>query len=362
MVVALAVSAVVCQAVVAQAVRGRLPTIRYFRSMHFLISAVKRALPFWLLFVSLLSCQSSTESKGPHIPTVGFLDLLDDATLEQAKKGFFVALKDSGFSVTDGTLKIEYRNAQNDIPTLVQACDYLIGEKVDLIATCPTLSTITAVQRTQEIPVFMMVSPRPDIAKLTDASGKAPANLFGTYETLDYLDTSLMLARSLFPDARVIGTIYNQSEPQSMDALQRIESRCTALGLTLKKLPVNNSNETQLVVAALLDKKIDLFFALPDNTVFSSVELIVKSCDAAHVPVLTSEEGLVKRGALAAFGADMYQWGYQSGVQAAQYLKQGSTGLELEPVKVRRKVYNEEKARQFRVSPDSSFVKVDKPS
>src|SRR4029079_4452156 len=102
-----------------------------------------------------------------------------------------------------------------------------------------------------------------------------------------------MLIKSVLPNTKTIGTIFNQSEPQSVDALNRIEKECIQLGLTLEKLPVNNSNEAQLVVQALLRKNIDAFCALPDNTVFSSMEVIVRNCDETHVPVFTSEEGLV---------------------------------------------------------------------
>jgi putative ABC transport system substrate-binding protein len=303
------------------------------------------------LFLLLLSACKPESGK----IKVGFLDLLQDETLAQAKRGFFVALKDSGFD--DKNIDIIYRNAQNDQPSLLLACDYMISQHATLIATNPTLSTITAVQKTKDIPIFMMVSPRPDIAKLTDANGSAPKNLFGAYETLDYIDTSVMLIKSVLPNAKRIGTIFNQSEPQSVDALKEIEKQCAALGLQLEKLPVNSSNETQMVTAALLQKNIDAFFALPDNTVFSSMEVIVKSCDEAKVPVFTSEEGLVKRGALAAFGADMYQWGYQSGAQAAQYLRTHSTdGLQPELVKVRRRVFNKEKAEKYKLSFDSTFV------
>jgi putative ABC transport system substrate-binding protein len=317
---------------------------------------MKREILLFLVIV-FFSCNSSQEKKENKIPVIGFLDLLQDETLEQAKKGFFSALNDQGFD--DKHLNVIYRNAQNDQPTLQQACDYLVSQPVELIATNPTLSTITAVQKTKKIPVFMMVSPRPDIAKLTDANGKAPSNLFGVYETLEYIDTSVMLIKSILPSAKKIGTIFNQSEPQSVDALRQIESECAKLGLQLEKLPVNNSNEAQLVVSALLNKKIDAFFALPDNVVFSSMEVIVKSCDEAKVPVFTSEEGLVKRGAVAAFGADMYQWGYQSGTQAAQFLMTKSTdGLQPEIVKVRRKVFNEEKAKQYSLTFDSSFTPV----
>ena len=314
--------------------------------------------PVCLLIVLLIlsSCKSSNKKL---VPVIGFLDYVQDETLEQAKKGFFVALKDSGFDPMMKTLEVVYRNAQSDQPTLLQACDYLISQKVDLFATNPTLSTITAIQKTQKIPVFMMVSPRPDIAGLVDRDGHAPMNLFGVYETLDYIDTAVMLVKSILPQIKRMGTIFNQAEPQSVDALNRIEKICTELGIELIKQPVNNSNETQLVVAALLTKNIEAFFALPDNTVFSSMEIIVKSCDDAHVPVFTSEEGLVKRGAVAAFGADMYQWGYQSGQQAATALKKRSyLGLQPELVKVRRRVFNASKAKSFTLTFDSTFTAV----
>lgn len=316
---------------------------------------------FLLALLLFTACGPSDKNQnGKRVPVIGFLDLQTDETLDQARKGFFTALSDSGYRENDHSVKIIYRNAQGDQPTLLQACDYLISQKPDLIATNPTLSTITAVQRTHDIPVFMMVSPRPDLAKLTDAEGKAPSNLFGVYETLEYLDTAVMLIKATMPAAKIIGTIFNQAEPQSVDALARIESECARLGLQLEKLPVNNSNEAQLVVQALLQKKIDAFFALPDNTVFSSMEVIVRSCDESNVPVFTSEEGLVKRGAVAAFGADMYQWGYQSGAQAAVFLKTNSTaGLEPKSLTTRRRVYNETKAGKFGFRFDDSFVRVD---
>jgi putative tryptophan/tyrosine transport system substrate-binding protein len=310
-------------------------------------------LSIFIFIILLSSC--SLQNKKQY--TIGFLDLLQDETLAEAKKGFYDALEENGIDESNTTFI--YRNAQNEQPVLLQACDYIISQKPDLIATNPTLSTITAVQRNKTIPVFMMVSPRPDIAGLTDKSGKYPANLFGTYETLDYIDTAMSMVSDIMPDAKRIGTIFNQSEPQSTDALQKIEDVCRRKNLLLIKLPVNNSAETQLVVQSLLSQRIDAFFALPDNTVFSSMETIVKSCDDAKVPVFTCEEGLVKRGAVAGFGADMYQWGRQSGQQAALFLKNKSAkDLSPEIVNARRKVYNGVKATQFGITFDQSFTKV----
>jgi putative tryptophan/tyrosine transport system substrate-binding protein len=312
-----------------------------------------------ILTLLLAGCGAAEKKEGKELPVIGFLDFVEDETLAQAKKGFFDALEKKGYSETTGTLRVLYRNAQGDQPTLIQACDYLISEKVDLLATNTTLSTITAVQRTREIPVCMMVAPRPDLAKLTDSKGQAPANLFGVFETLEYIDTSMMMIREILPQVRRIGTIYNQSEPQSVDAFSRIQKMASTLGLELVALPVNNSSETQLVTQTLLTKGIDAFFALPDNVIFASFETVAKACKDSKVPVFTSEAGLVKRGALAAFGADLYQWGYQAGEQAAAFLASSDrTGFVPQSVTLRRKVYNPATASWFGIKPGNGFTAI----
>jgi putative ABC transport system substrate-binding protein len=64
----------------------------------------------------------------------------------------------------------------------------------------------------------------------------------------------------------------------------------------------------------------------------------------------------VQRGAVAAFGADIYQWGCQTGVQAAKFLKTGKTdGLQLEMVKVRKRVYNADAAKKYNLSIPANF-------
>lgn len=304
----------------------------------------------------LLGCSTKKE-KWKQKPIVGFLDFVEDATLAQAKQGFFDALSKNGYSEKDSTLEIIYQNAQGDQPTLLQACDLLISNKVDVIAANTTLSTITAAQRTKEIPVCMMVAPRPDIAGLTDKNGNDPKNLFGVYETLEYIDTSFALIKQLKPDAKIIGTIYNQSEPQSRDAYSQLEKNCKRLGLQLASVPVNNSSESQLATQSLLTKKPDVFFALPDNVIFASFETILKSCNEAKVPIFTSEAGLVARGAVASYGADFYLWGYQSGEQVALFLKEKTlSGLKPEIVKVRKRMLNKTASGAFGIVGDSTFT------
>ncbi|HXB12990.1 MAG TPA: ABC transporter substrate-binding protein, partial [Bacteroidia bacterium] len=260
----------------------------------------------WLLFGIVFVC-SCHAPKG-NIPVIGFADAFEDNTIAQAKQGFLDALKKNGFSEDSNTLKVIYRNAQGDIPKLTLSIKYFISEKVTLIATNPSLSTITAIQNTKDIPVFMMVSPTPQLMNVTDKQGNSPTNLFGVAEDLAYIDTSFSLIPKLINRIESktsklrVGMIYNQSEPQSTEALKRIQELAIQLNIDLVSLPVNSSADVQLVTQALLAKHIDAFFANPDNTVFSSFETIIKACTDAKVPVFTSEAGLVARGAVAAYG------------------------------------------------------------
>jgi putative ABC transport system substrate-binding protein len=305
-------------------------------------------------FMFLLACNEKSSA-----PVVGFVDAFQDNTIEQAKTGFLDALRQNGFDEKTGSVKIIYRNAQGSIPTLTQIIKYYINERVSLIAANASLPAITAIQNTKTIPIFMMVAPSPALMNVLDEKQNPPSNLFGVGEDLDYIDTSFLLIPKILKSKAEklrVGMIFNQSEPQSTEAVRRIEQLAVKSNISVISLPVNNSADVQLITAALLSKNIDAFFANPDNTVFESFESIVKACKQASVPIFTSEAGLVARGALVAYGADIYQWGYQAGVQAAFFLKTGSTsGMQWEMVKIRKKVYNPEVSKYYHLAIPSDF-------
>jgi putative tryptophan/tyrosine transport system substrate-binding protein len=320
---------------------------------------ILKSFPLFCLLAIICSCNTANKKT---VPIIGFVDAFEDASIAPAKTGFIDALKKNGFSEGQKNVKIEYRNAQGSIPTLTQIVNYFVSEKVDLLATSTTLSSITAAQKTKTIPIFMMVSPTVKLMNLQDNGSKEPGNLFGAVEDLNYIDTSFSNIPKFLKSKSnklVVGMIYNQSEPQSVSAKQRIQELADKLNIKLIALPLNSSADAQLVTQSLLSKNIDAFFANPDNSVFASFETILKSCDQKNVPIFTSEAGLVQRGAVAAFGADIYQWGYQAGEQAAQFLKTHNTqGLQPEMVKVRKRVYNAAAAKKYNITVPANFEPV----
>lgn len=328
---------------------------------HYSISTSMSRVILFLLPVLLAACSDETSEEGRHkVPTVGFVQLIEDETVDEARMGFYEALREGGYDESKGTVNIIYRNAQGDNAALNQILDFFVSKKVDLIGANTTLAMITASGKTKTIPIFMMVAPSPEIAMLTttgpDGSQVAPPNLLGTYETLAYIDTSVTLVKTLVPSARRVGTIYNSAEPNSTNAMRRLRAITRELGLELVEIPVTSSNETQQASEALVTKGIDVFFALPDNVIFSSFEVVAKTMEVKKIPILTSEAGLVRRGALAAYGADFHAWGHQAGVSAVEYLKTGRTSPSmLQLVAVRKRTFNPATAARLGISPPAGF-------
>ncbi len=204
-----------------------------------------------------------------------------------------------------------------------------------------------------------MVSGTPSLMKLLDDKSREPANLFGVGEQLDYIDSSFLLIPKIIKPKNgkiKVGMVFNQAEPQSVEAINRIRTLASENNLELISLPLNNSAEAQLVTKSLLSKSVDVFFANPDNAVFAAFETIAEACKQAGVPILTSEAGLVERGALAAYGADIYKWGYQSGAQAAHYLRKMNTlDMKWELVKNRKHIFNPKEAEKYGIALPSYF-------
>jgi len=310
-----------------------------------------RAKGFLLLLntILFLSCSGpGKKTNNARARTVAFLEAFEDPTIARARQGFFDALESNGHSAKNGTLKVIYKNAEGNPGTMNLAVSYILSRHPDLVATSTTVSTLAVCQRTRSVPVFMMVSPNPKDDGLAGTGIVPHTNLFGVYEDVDYIDTAIRIIPAVIPNARRIAAIYSQSESQSVLGFERLKETCAKLKLKLDALPVNSSAETRLVVQKLMSGHPDAFFALPDNSVFASFETIRTLCLAARVPVFTSEEGLVDRGTLAAFGADIYSWGYQTGLEASAYLAKGPAA-HLTPVRVRlrKKVFNRTLASQL---------------
>ena len=91
---------------------------------------------------------------------------------------------------------------------------------------------------------------------------------------------------------------------------------------------VTSTADISLATDSLLEK-VDCLNNLTDNTVVSSLPLILDKAGKKNIPVFGSEVEQVKIGCLAAMGLDYVDLGKQTGVMAAKVLKGEAKASEL---------------------------------
>jgi len=130
------------------------------------------------------------------------------------------------------------------------------------------------IRQSKDIPILMLVSPKPDLVGLATPGGAAQSNLLGAYETLDYLKQGPAIIHQVTPQVRSVGLVYNPAEPQSVLALDVLRKAFAEQGLKLEVTPVNSSSDS--VVSAPISKSRVPSFSNADSAACS------RKISAAH--------------------------------------------------------------------------------
>jgi putative ABC transport system substrate-binding protein len=252
--------------------------------------------------------------------TIGIGQFAEHASLDNCREGFLAGLKEAGY-IEGENLKVITENANADGGTAGLIADNFASRKVDLIcaiATPMAQSAYGAANKTK-IPVIYTAVTDPVIAELAKED-KAPAgNITGTSDKLPVKE-QLEMIRTVLPEARKIGIMYTTSEANSISAIEEYKALAPDYGFEIVESGIATTADIPLAADNLLGK-VDCISNLTDNTVVSSLPLILEKAAQKNIPVFGSEVEQVKIGCLAAYGIDYFELGKQTGRMAAQVLK-----------------------------------------
>ncbi|MDV3429074.1 MAG: ABC transporter substrate-binding protein [Bacillota bacterium] len=280
---------------------------------------VKVLMSAFLAAALLGGCASSkTGNSSEKVFKIGITQIVEHSALDSARKGFIQALKENGYE--DGkNLKIDFQNAQGDMPTTQTIAQQFVNDKVDMIFAISTPSAQAAYNATKEIPIVITAVTDPvsaGLAKSMDSSGN---NVTGTSDATP-MEQQFELFMKLYKNTKKVGMIYNTSESNSGIQVEQAKALAAKMGLTIVPQGITSVNDIPQTIDSLLGK-IDLLYLPTDNMVASSMPIIVKKCYAASIPVIGSEKGEVEGGALCTVGIDYNKLGYESGLKAVEILK-----------------------------------------
>jgi putative tryptophan/tyrosine transport system substrate-binding protein len=259
--------------------------------------------------LAVLGTVAAAQQPG-RVYRVGYTQIVDHPALNATRQGFLDGLKAAGF--VEGTnLAFEYQNAQGDVGNARNIADKFLADKVDLMAPCTTPSAQAAVRvaRGTPVPVVFGCVTNPVEAGIVAALDKpSGGNVTGTYG-FPPVARMFDVIRQLRPDARRIGTIYNAGESNSATFARLSKAEAEKRGLTWVEIAISGSAEVKTAAESLIGR-VDVLLMGQDNTVASAFDAIVKTARDNRLPLFSFDATAVEHGAIASFGQNQYQTGF----------------------------------------------------
>jgi putative ABC transport system substrate-binding protein len=281
---------------------------------------MKKRIAVLIVAVLVMSMLGGCSGKKDGQVTIGIGQFAEHPSLDNCKKGFLAGLAEAGYKEGEN-LKVIVDNAQADGGTANQIANDFVAKKVDLICAIatPMAQSAYGAAKDTDIPVIFTAITDPVKAELAKEDKSPNGNVTGTSDKLP-VEQQLEMIRKILPEAKTIGILYSTSEINSVSAIEEYKAMAANYGFEIVESGISTSADIPLATDNLL-QKVDCISNLTDNTVVSSLPVILNKAAAKKIPVFGSEVEQVKMGCLAAEGLDYYDLGVQTGKMAAQVLK-----------------------------------------
>lgn len=281
---------------------------------------MKKLVAFVLVIALAISMMTGCGAKEDGKITIGIGQFAEHGSLDNCREGFLAGLAEAGY--TEGeNIEVLFENAQADTGTAGQIANNFVSNKVDLICAIatPMAQSAFGAAKNTDIPVIFTAVTDPILAELAKTDGTPGGNITGTSDKLP-VEKQLEMIRAILPEAKTIGIMYSTSEVNSVSAIEEYKAAAANYGFEIVESGIAATADIPLAADNLLEK-VDCINNLTDNTVVSSLPVILEKAAVKNIPVFGSEVEQVKIGCLATVGLDYYDLGKQTGAIAAQVLK-----------------------------------------
>ncbi|PKL86925.1 MAG: hypothetical protein CVV22_02205 [Ignavibacteriae bacterium HGW-Ignavibacteriae-1] len=251
-------------------------------------------------------------SDGKHV--VGIVQIDSNPILDMTREGFLEEMKKLGYE--DGqNIEFKIQDANGDLATLNSIIDNFVMSEVCLIVTISTPATQVAITKVKDIPVVFATVANPFIINAGTSDSNHLPNVTGVYGWAP-MDKTLELVREIFPRELKIGTIWNAGQANSEFNVDNLKHEISKYpDMSFEGATITSTSEVREAATSLVQKKIDAFVLVPENTVFAAFDAVAKVAEMNKIPIFINDVERLNDGALAALGYD-----YKSSGQDAAHI------------------------------------------
>lgn len=258
-----------------------------------------------LSLILLTGCNNKTAEQKPAEPAeqkkikIGILQPMDHPSLNTIRETIISEIGTMGLG---DTIEIDYKNANGDASTMVSIAAQFVGNKYDMIIPIGTNAAQTTAAATKDIPIIFAAVSYPVDAGLVKDLKITDGNITGVTNAIA-IDEIFNLAKTLTPNAKNFGFVYNTGEVNAVSSVNRAKEYCDANGIKYRDAVITNTGELQQTAQSLAGK-VDAIFTPNDNMVASAMPVLAGEAIKAKLPVYVGADSMVKDGGFASVGID----------------------------------------------------------
>lgn len=278
---------------------------------------MKRISPLLLLMLLTLTLSGCGRIKQPKTLNIGILQIVQHGSLDAARDGFETQFNhEVKRAHPKWRVHYNYQNAQGDQANLNAMAQQLTITKPQLVLAIGTPAAQVMARKTRTIPVLTTAVTNLVQAGLVQSNQRPQTNVSGTSDQGPVTAQIKLLTQLTKHSKQPLGIIYNSSEANSLNQVNTARTYAKAHQLQLKVVSVSSANDIQSALVGLTPKVAGLYVPT-DNLMASSMKLIGKQTQRAHIPVVTGSIEMAIDGGTATYGLNYRDLGKQTAKMAA---------------------------------------------
>ena len=257
------------------------------------------------------------------IVKIGISQIAPHVVLDSVRQEIIDTLAANGYKEGEN-LVLDYQNAQGDMTINQSIAQKFANSDYNLFVAITTPTSQAIANAIKDRPIVFAAVSDPIKAGLVTNPQHPRGNITGTSDITLY-EQQLDLIKKMKPSVKTIGIIYNPSEAAAQSGLGQTRKYAPQFGLEIVTATANTSNDV-LVAARSIADKVDAFYIIPDNTVISGQDALIKIAIEKKKPLFAYEESGVEKGALATLSTNYAELGKRTAEIIIRILKGENPG------------------------------------
>ena len=273
-----------------------------------------------LIFFAFIDCQKKKQEF--HIGVLQWTEKIE--AYNQTYKGVLNGLDHKGYK--EGlNLHIDYKNVDQDKELALKAAQVFVKNKVDLIVTLGTGSSLAALKATEkhQIPIVFSIVGAPKASGIIHDYNDSKRNITGVSMKVPVKE-QFQVVKEILPNSKKLGIIYCTEMSQAIATGKEAAAAASEFGWEQLTIAFPKTELPQLKQKVQsLAQKVDVIY-IPTDPILGSpnnFQTIISVADDHKIPVIVVTKKFVENGALAAVHCDFYEIGRQAADPIGQILE-----------------------------------------